>query len=97
MIMTRVANRPETRESDKLDNSAISLNGYKFGDQVKWADPDNPCRWGTCYGVITKGTEDYNQNQFVVFWWKGCNRHFGHKNTESDEITRKHVKIAFSF
>ena len=77
-------------------NSAISINGYRVGDQVKWADPDNQCRWGQCHGVITKGTEDYNTDQFVVFWWKSCTRHGPHKGTESDNITRKHVKIAFA-
>jgi hypothetical protein len=74
----------------------ISLNGYKVGDQVKWADPDNQCKWGTCHGVIMKGTEDYNLGQFVVFWYNGCTRHFGHKSTESDPITLTHVKIAFA-
>ncbi len=77
-------------------SEAISINGYKTGDQVKWADPDNQCKWGICQGVIMKGTEDYNLGQHVVFWFKGCTRHFDHKGHESDDITRTHVKIAFA-
>jgi hypothetical protein len=75
---------------------AVSLNGYKVGDQVKWADPDNKCKWGVCYGVVMNGTQDYNLGQFVVFWHNTCTRHQQCKHTESDDITRTHVKIAFA-
>lgn len=71
------------------------LTGFRVGDRVIWTDPDNQCKWGKCTGVIMQGTDEYTDGHLVVFWDNGCTRHFDHKHTESDPITRKHVKISF--
>lgn len=76
--------------------SPVSAKGYKTGDLVVWDDPDNCCRWGRCAGTVMIGTEDYNEGQMVVFWYKSCTRHGPNKGTESDNIDRPHVKIAFA-
>lgn len=73
------------------------ITGYMVGDRVKWDDPDNQCRWGTCTGVIMKGTDEESNGHFVVYWDNGCTRHFSHKGLESDPIGRPHMKIAFHF
>lgn len=94
-----VAKGTETREitSNPL-YMGISANGYRIGDIVADDnDSGNECKWGKCIGSVTKSHELEDLGQFVVYWWRTCNRHPKRKHTQSDPIEQKHVKIRIEF
>lgn len=41
-------------------------------------------------------TDEDTPGEMVVFWHKTCTRHPDHKNTESDNIDKPHVKVSFA-
>lgn len=79
-----------------MTTATISAKGFKVGDQVIWDDEYNCCRWGKCTGVVMISTDEDTPGEMVVFWHKTCTRHPDHKNTESDNIDKPHVKVSFA-